>query len=713
MLAAVVAGPACRVPVEEANAAPLREPALAPPVAPRVPSRTRVHGEDRVDPYAWLRDREDPRTREYLEAENRYADAATQHTAALQETIFKEMLGRIVEDDTSLPVLDGPYAYLVRGVKGKPYEVLVRRPVGPDGRLGPEEGVLDGNAIASGHDYFGVGGWLVSEDHRRVALAYDTEGDERMRIRVVEIASGTVIEEFGGAVGAGMEFDSPVGAWSNDSETLFYTQLDEANRPWQLWRHRVGSRDDDVLVYQEDDARFYVGVERTRSDEFIVVDVTSRTTSESYVLRADEPEGELTILEPRAKDVRYSVDHTGDRFFILTNHRVPDFELMTAPLDTPGRAHWESFAAPSEGGTFASVDAFEHHVVVQGRADGLPQLWVHEMGSGKSHHVDLNQPTYSIWLDQNREFSSTQLRIGFSSPTTPTTIYDYDLQTRDPVERKRDPVPGFNGEDLVTQRVHATASDGTKVPISIIRRRDAPRPAPLVLTGYGAAGMSNDAIFSRNAIVLLERGVTVGVAHVRGGGEFGHRWFQQGKLFHKKNSFTDFISCAEFLIEEGYADSKRLAIAGASAGGFLVAAAATVRPDLFRAVVADMPFVDVVNTMLDPSLPLTAVEWEEWGKPADDPDAYRYMRSYSPYDNVTPQAYPDMLVRAGWNDPQVGYWEPAKWVAKLRATKTDDNLLVLRTDMSSGHLGPSGRHAGLRDEAFMLGFLLDRLSVEK
>jgi len=675
-----------------------------PPVAPTSPVRTELHGDVRIDPYAWLRDRKDPRTRAYLEAENHYAAATMRQTADLQQRLFDEMLARIVEDHSSVPAVDGPFAYFVRGVKGEPYPVWARKPVAAGGSLGAEQIVFDGNALGARHEYFAVGALAVSEDHRRVAIAYDTDGDEHHRVRVVEIGTGAVVDEFAEDAGAQL-------AWANDGATLFYTRLDAANRSWQLWRHRLGTADD-VLVYQEDDDMFDVGIGRTRSDAYLVMAIDSQITSEVHTLPADRPTGTFSVVEPRRTDVEYEIDHRGDRFFVRTNHRVRDFEIMTAPLDRPGRASWSPFVAPAFDASFDGMAVFAGHLVVSGRDEGLPQIWVHDLADGRAHAIDLHEPTYSIAIDENPVMTAAKVRISFESPVTPETIHEYDMDAHTLVQLQREPVPGYRPDGIVTEFLHAEAPDGTRVPISLVRRRDAPRPAPLLLQGYGAYGATYDAGFSRADLALVERGVTVAIAHVRGGGELGRNWYEQGKLLRKKNSFTDFIACAEFLVAEGWADRERIAIEGGSAGGLLVGAVTTMRPELFRAVVAEVPFVDVVNTMLDASLPLTAAEWEEWGDPRK-PEFYRYMRSYSPYDNVRAQAYPEMLVLAGWNDPRVGYWEPAKWVARIRAQRTDDRLLLLRTDMGSGHGGPSGRYGSLRERAFVLAFLLDRLGVAR
>ena len=675
---------------------------LAPPIAPQVPVRTELHGDVLVDPYAWLRNREDPRTREYIEAENRYTEAMTRHSAALQQQLYDEMLARIVEDDATVPAIDGPFAYYSRGVKGQPYAVIARKPVGQGTVLGAEQVVLDANELGRQHEYFSLAGAEITEDHERLAILYDTSGDEHHRVRVVQISTGAIVEEFGADVGSSA-------AWANDNATLFYTRLDDANRSYQLWRHRVGEQND-VLVFQEDDEMFDVGVYRTRSDGWLVLRSDSQITSETRVLAADRPEGTFTLVEPRQHGVEYEIDHVGDRFFVRTNHRVQDFEVVTAPVASPGRASWKPFAAPERGQSFDGIEAFAGRLVVSGRAKGLPQLWVHDLATYDVHRIDLREPTYALAIGENPTFATDTLRLEFSSPVTPPTVYDYDMAHRKLVERKREPVPGYAGGTLVSERMHARAPDGARVPISLVRRRDAELPTPVLLQGYGAYGATYDAEFSRSDLALLDRGFTIAIAHVRGGGELGREWYESGKFLHKTNTFTDFIACADALVEQGFADPQRLAIEGGSAGGLLVGAVTNMRPGLFRAVVADVPFVDVINTMLDASLPLTAAEWDEWGDPRK-PEYFRYMLSYSPYENVREQEYPDMLVLAGWNDPRVGFWEPAKWVARLRVLARGEHVLLLRTDMGSGHGGPSGRYAALRERAFVFAFLLDRLDV--
>jgi oligopeptidase B len=676
--------------------------APVPPMAAVVPVRMELHGDVLVDPYAWLRHRDDPRTRAYVMAENDYTTAMMRHTVALQEELYREMLSRIVEDDTTVPAIDGPFAYYSRGVPGKPYAVSVRKPVLADGSLGAEQVVLDGNALAGSAEYFAIGHAELTEDHTKLAIFYDTSGDEHYRVRIVDIATGAVVEELGGDMGTSA-------VWANDGATLFYTRLDDANRSHQLWRHRIGGKDD-VLVHQEDDEMFDLSIYRTRSDDWLVVQSASQITSEARLIPADRPDAAPAIVEPRRYGVEYELDHLGDRFVIRTNYRERDYEIVTAPVATPGQSAWVQFAKPGAGETFDGIEPFAGHLVVSGRARGLPQLWVHGLADGSSHRIDLAEPTYSLAIDDNPTFASTKVRIELSSPVTPPTIYDYDMNTRKLVELKREPVPGYDPSELETQWLHATAADGTRVPISFVRRRDIDGKSPVLLQGYGAYGATYDAEFSRSDLALLERGVGIAIAHVRGGGELGREWYEQGKFLHKKNTFTDFIACAESLVDRGIADPERLAIEGGSAGGLLVGAVTNMRPDLFRAVVADVPFVDVINTMLDASLPLTAGEWDEWGDPRK-PDFYRYMRSYSPYENVRAQSYPDMLVLAGWNDPRVGYWEPAKWVARLRSQARGTSLLLLRTDMGSGHGGPSGRYAAIRERAFVFAFVLDRLDV--
>jgi oligopeptidase B len=701
-----------------------------PPVAPVRPTRL-VHEDDvRVDPWFWLRDRDDPEVLALLEAENAYTRDALAHLSALRRALYDEIVGRVQESDTSAPVRRGDFEYFTRTVEGLQYGVHCRRPVGatslpdPFTRPGVDAGevvVLDENALAEGHDYFAVGDLVVNPEQTVAACSVDTNGSERYELGFRRISDGGGVDEH---ELADVVPDVYYGvAWANDGATVFYTRLDDAMRPWQVWRHRLGTpATDDVLVFQEDDDRFYVGVARTRSGRFVEISTASKVTSEVWLLDADAPEADPLIVEPREQGHEYHVEHhvgpAGDRLFVLTNaDGAENFSLAVAPLATPGRAAWQTVIEHRDDTRLDDVDAFAGFLVVSERADAVERLRILVLGDDGSvdddHVLEMPEPVYSAWLGGNPEYHATTVRYQYTSLVSPASAYDYDPATRTATLIKRQPVPGYDPDWYESRREWATASDGTRVPISIVYRRDlrGDDASPMLLYGYGSYEVSIDPTFSASRVSLLDRGVVFAIAHVRGGGELGRRWYDDGKLLRKTNTFTDFVACAEHLVREGWTSPERLSARGGSAGGLLMGAVANLRPDLFRAIVAEVPFVDCLTTILDESLPLTITEWEEWGDPVHDAAVYALMKSYSPYDNVEAKDYPALLVTGGLNDPRVQYWEPAKWVAKLRATKTDKNLLVLKMEMGAGHSGPSGRYDAWRDEAFVLGFLLDQLGL--
>ena len=675
----------------------------APPVARVVPRVETVHGELRVDDYFWLRDRRDPAVVAYLEAENRYTGWVMRHTEGLQEQLYQEMRGRIKETDLSVPErLDG-YFYYNRTEAGGQYPIFCRR----QGQRGTEEILLDQNPLAAGHSYFRLGAREVSPDHRLLAYSVDTSGAEEFTLYIKDLATGELFAESIGNTSHGV-------AWANDSRTLFYTVLDEVHRPCRLYRHLLGTNpSEDVLVYSEEDASFFLDISRTRSHAYLLLDISSHSTSEVRFVSADRPDDPFRIVQPRAPGIEYTVAHHRDRFFITTNDTAPNFRLVQAAVATPGREHWSAVLPYRPEVKLDSTDAFKSHLVVYERASGLRQIRVLDLASGEEHLVSFPEPVYTVRAHDNPEFDTTLLRFTYTSLVTPNSVIDYDLAARSWTVRKQTEVLGGYDPSLYrSERLFATAPDGTAVPISLVYRiplqLDGHRP--LLLNGYGAYGLSYDPTFSSNTLTLLDRGFVVAIAHVRGGEEMGRAWYESGRLLNKRSSFTDFIAAAEYLIGTGYTSPGRLVISGGSAGGLLMGAVTNMRPELFRAVLAEVPFVDVVNTMLDASLPLTIIEYDEWGNP-NDHAAYQYIRSYSPYDNVNAQNYPHMLVTAGLNDPRVAYWEPAKWTAKLRAKKTDGNRLLLRTNMGAGHGGASGRYDYLREIAFKYAFVLDVLGA--
>ncbi|HVW32354.1 MAG TPA: S9 family peptidase [Acidimicrobiia bacterium] len=687
------------------------------PVAKRVPYVHEAHGDRREDDYHWLRDRDDPDVEAYLEAENAYADAVMERLRPLEEKLYTEMVSRILETDLSVPVQHGPFLYYSRSVEGLQYPIHCRR-LPAEGSA--EQVLIDENELAEGHDYCALGALEVSPDHRLLAWSLDTEGDEDHVLRIRDLDTGADHPEAIPGTSYGV-------AWASDNHTVFYTTLDESRRPWRVWRHRLGTDPSaDVIVHQEDDDRFFCSVERTRSGGYIVIDLRSAVTSETRLLPADDPEGPFTVLVERRQDVEYGLDHHSDRFFILSNEGAPNFRLVEAPVADPSPANWQEILPHSADVKLEGLAAFARHLVVLERAEAVRRLRVLALdgeaiarrnGSpGAATHV-IEQPEAVCRVgmpeEDNPEFDRATLRYTYTSLVTPQSIFDYDLDTRQRTLLKQEPVlGGYDPDQYETRRLWATATDGTQVPISLVARKGTPTDgsAPCLLYGYGSYESSSDPTFSSLRLSLLDRGFVWAIGHVRGGGEMGRAWYEAGKLHHKANTFTDFIACAEHLIETGWTAADRLAILGGSAGGLLVGAAINLRPDLFRAAVAEVPFVDVVSTISDPTLPLSVIEWEEWGNPAD-PGFYATMKSYSPYDNVAAVRYPDLFVTAGLNDPRVSYWEPAKWVAKLRATADPGTRILLRTEMGAGHGGPSGRYDLWRREAEIFAFLLDAVGI--
>ncbi|HEX3235444.1 MAG TPA: S9 family peptidase [Gemmatimonadales bacterium] len=679
------------------------EPAL-PPVARAAARVDTVHGEVRIDEYFWLRNREDPEVLAYLEAENRYTEAMMRHTEPLQERLFREMRGRIKETDLSVPErLDG-WLYYSRTMEGAQYPMLCRRPAAEGDATddGAEEVLLDQNPLAEGHAYFRLGTHEVSPDHTLLAYAVDTSGAEAFTLYVKDLATGELLAETIGNV-------SPSVAWANDSRTLFYVVLDEARRPCRLYRHRLGENPvEDVLVHFEPDEAFFLDISRSGSREYLLLDLGSHSTSEVRYASADRPEESFRVVEPRRAGIEYTVTHHGSRFLITTNDDAPNFRLVSAPVENPGKAAWTEVLPHRPAVKLDSTDAFRDHLVVYEREAGLRQIRVLPLAGG-AYLIPFPEPVYTIRQHENPEFDTSLLRFSYTSMVTPNAVVDWDMAARTWTVRKQTEVlGGYDPSQYRTERLFATAPDGERVPVSLVYRLPlAPgERRPLLLNGYGAYGVSFDPAFSSSSLSLLDRGFIVAIAHVRGGEEMGRAWYEGGKLLKKPNSFTDFIAAAEHLIAAGFTSADRLVVTGGSAGGLLMGAVANLRPDLFRAVLAEVPFVDVVNTMLDATLPLTVIEYDEWGNP-NHPAAYACIRSYSPYDNVESKDYPHMLVTAGLNDPRVAYWEPAKWTARLRARKTDGNRLLLKTNMGAGHGGASGRWDYLREVAFKYAFVLD------
>jgi len=683
-----------------------------PPSARRVPHVLTTHGDDRIDDWFWLRNRDDPEVISYLEAENAYADAMLAPLAPVRDRIFEEIKSRVQETDESAPVAEGPWEYTSRTSEGAQYAIHCRRPRG----AGPDAAsvVLDENLLAGDHDYFALGGFEVTPDHAVLAYSIDFNGGERYTLRFRDLSTGADLPDVVDDVTYGL-------AWADDARTCFYVRPDDAMRPHEVWRHALGTpAADDVLVLREDDERFFLGVERTRSGRFVLIDASSKLTSEVWFVPSETPETEPRVIAPRDHGHEYTVEHhwseeRGDRFLIVTNQGggARNFELVAAPCVDPARQYWTPVVPHRDDVKLDAVNAFAEHFVLSERADGLERLRVMHVESGEMHEIEMPDPVYSVGVGPNAEFETTTLRYGYTSLVAPATDVDYDMDTRRATIVKTQPVlGGYDATQYVSARLWATASDGTRIPMSLVHRRDTPidGSAPALLYGYGSYEISTDPSFRSSRLSLLDRGFVYAIAHVRGGGEMGRAWYEAGRLEHKANTFTDFVACTQHLIEQRYTSATRLAARGGSAGGLLMGAVVNLRPDLFAAIVAEVPFVDVVTTMLDPTLPLTITEWEEWGDPRE-PDAYARMKAYSPYDNVRAADYPALLVTTGLNDPRVQYWEPAKWVAKLREMSTSGRPIYLRTEMGAGHGGPSGRYDAWRDEATVLAFVCDALGV--
>ncbi|GAB4317942.1 MAG: oligopeptidase B [Candidatus Zixiibacteriota bacterium] len=676
-----------------------------PPVAKVEPKIDTLFGEVLVDNYYWLRGKEKPEVIAYLEAENAYTEQMMAHTVALQDTLYNEMVSRIKETDLDVPERIDDYWYYTRSEEGKQYKIYCRK----KGSLDAEEEVLlDHNALAEGYDFHDLGIFEVSPNHNLLAYGTDTSGAEEYTIYFKDLSTGELLSDVIPATSGDF-------AWGNDNKTCFYTVLDDAHRPYRLYRHRLGTaKADDKLIYQEDDDAFWMGIERTKSEEYILLSLGSITSSEWWYLDADNPAGEFKVIHPREKDHEYSVTHHDDRFFIVTNtDGAVNFKVMTAPTRNPARDNWKDFIPYDANIKIDNILAFKEHLVVYQRSTGLEQMRVLDFKSGDSYIIEMPEPVYSFSISGNPEFNTNILRFTYYSLVTPRTVYDFNMDDRTREMKKQyEVLGGYDPNDYQSERIFATAEDGTAIPISMVYRKGLTKDGsnPTLLYGYGAYGISSDPWFSSARISLLDRGMIFAIAHVRGGGEMGRPWYEDGKLLHKMNTFTDFIACAEHLINEKYTSPERLAINGGSAGGLLIGAVINMRPDLFHVAVANVPFVDVINTMLDESIPLTVVEFDEWGNPKEE-EYFHYMRGYSPYDNVRAQEYPHLLITAGLNDPRVQYWEPAKWTAKLRATKTGTSTLLLKTDMGSGHMGASGRYDYLKEVAFDWAFILDKLGM--
>jgi oligopeptidase B len=679
-------------------------PTAAPPVASRKRRIWTKFGDRRVDDYAWLRDREDPAVIDYLNAENAYTESVMQPLARFRERLYGEMLARIKETDETVPYRRHGYWYYQREVEGLQYPIYCRRKGSMDA---PEEILLDVNEVAKGHKFTAVGVLDVSADGMKLAYSVDLTGFRQYTLHVKDLVTGELARD-------SIERVTSI-AWAADNRTLFYVEEHPTTkRSYRLHRRILGTPED-ALVYEEKDERFDIGVGDTRSERFVVMGAMSKDTTEMRLLAMDEPAGEFRVVVPRKSGHEYYVDHRGDELFIRTNDKGRNFRLVCAPLSDPAPANWRQVLAHRPWVMLEEVDLFKDFWVAVERDKGLLKLRVTQFATGASHHVEFEEVVYTAHPGTNMEFDATRFRYVYESLVIPRSVYDYDVAERKSHLLKRYPVlGGYDPAEYASEALTARAKDGTSIPISLVYRKSlrGTNPQPLLLYGYGAYGYPMDPQFSTRRISLLDRGMIFAIAHIRGGGDRGKLWYDAGKLLRKKNTFTDFIACAESLIRRRYTAPDRLVIQGGSAGGLLMGAAVNLRPDLFKAVVSQVPFVDVISTMLDPTLPLTIPEYLEWGNP-NEKRYYKYMRSYSPYDNLKKGRYPAMLVETSLQDSQVMYWEPAKYVAKLRTLKTDGNPLLLKTIMEAGHGGASGRYDALREVAFTYAFILSQVGLAK
>ena len=682
------------------------------PIASKRPHEITQHGHTRMDHYYWMRDKNDPETMKHLRAESDYLEELMQHTKPLQEKLFHEMKARIKEDDSTVPEKRGGYFYYERHEEGKQYPIFCRR----HGSLGAaEEVLLDQNELAEGKTFCSVGAFSISTDGNKLAYSVDFGGREIYTLHIKDLKSGELYPE---AIEntSGSAYEHGGVEWANDNETVFYTTLDEAQRPHKLFSHNVGTdATQDKLIVHEDDETYFLFMFKTRDDAYIMTYHYSTTTREMRFLPADHPAESLRVIQPRIQGLEYFAAHHNGKFFIVHNDNAKNFKLSVTTVDQPEKDNWREVIPHRADVLVDGVDTFEDFIVVTERKGGLKQLRISGSdGLENAHYVHFPEPAYNVYLEANPEFKTDRLRFKYSSLITPNSVIDYRIATGEWELKKEDEIPsGYDKTQYVSERIHATASDGTQVPISIVYKKGLQKDGsnPALLYGYGSYGATIDATFSSNRFSLLDRGFVFAIGHIRGGSDMGRGWYEDGKMKNKRNTFTDFIACAEHLIKDGFTSTQKLAIMGGSAGGLLVGACVTMRPDLFKAVICKVPFVDVVTTMNDPSIPLTTLEYDQWGNP-EDKEYYEYMLSYSPYDNIRAAEYPHMLITTGLNDPRVAYWEPAKFAAKLREMKTDDNLIMLYTNYDSGHAGASGRYDYLKEVAQDYAFLIDKLEIK-
>jgi oligopeptidase B len=679
---------------------------LTPPTAKQNPEFLELHGDKRVDNYFWMRDLENPEVTAYLEAENDYTNTVMQPTEALQKQLYEEMLSHIKETDLSVPIRKDDYYYYSRTEEGKAYAIHCRK----KGSLDADEEILiDENELAEGEDFFSLGIFAVSPNHKILAYSVDTNGSERYQLYFVNLETHKLYSEI-------ISDTYYSFAWANDNKTVFYTKIDDANRPFQIFRHQLeNSADQDVLIYHEPDESYFLSVGKTRSDAYIIMSSGSQVTSEVYYLDANQATNDFKLFQTRIQGIEYEIDHHGDYFYIVTNEGAINFKLMKTLVGELSKEEWQLVIPHREDVMLSGISIFANHLVIYERKHGLPHARIQNLNTGAENDIEFPEPTYAFFEGANPEYQTNILRFTYTSIITPSAVFDYNMDTQiRELKKETEVLGGYDKTQYRSEMLMATAKDGSQIPISIVYKHDIKKSGrnPLFLTGYGSYGYPYPVSFSSTNLPLLERGIVYAIAHIRGGGEIGRKWYENGKFLQKKNTFTDFITCAEYLIQENWTSPQNLAISGGSAGGLLMGAVINMRPDLFQAVVADVPFVDVISTIIDTSLPLSAIEWEEWGNP-NDKVYYNYIKSYSPYDNVEAKAYPHLLITAGLNDPRVKYWEPAKWTAKLRELKTDNHLLLLKTNMGAGHGGASGRYESLKELAFEYAFVFHMLGIGK
>ena len=677
---------------------------MKPPKANRIKKELKSHNHVRIDNYSWLSDKTDPGVIEYLNAENKYTASAMKHTENLRGVLYDEMVGRIKQDDSSVPYLENGYYHYHRFEMGKEYPLYCRK---KESLEAGEEIILNVNEIADGFEFFNVIGLNVSPDNKILAYCVDTNGRRQYEIYFKDLAGNILLPDKIPGTSGNL-------VWANDSRTIFYSQKDRTLRPYKIFKHTLGAANDEE-VYHEDDETFGTYVFKTKSSRFIIIGSYNTLSNEYRFLDAGQPSGEFIIFHEREKDLEYYIDHFEDHFYITTNFKAKNFRLMKTPVERTAKDNWEEVIPHRENILLEGIEIFKDYLVIQEREDGLKKLKIVNWNDFTGEYIKFNEDTYTIYVSKNPEFNSRKLRFVYNSLTTPVSTYDYDMAGRKEKLLKREEVlGGFNPNEYHSERVYAAAPDGTRIPISIVYKKgiEKTKPNPLLLNGYGAYGISNDPGFNSARLSLLDRGVVFAIAHIRGGQEMGRQWYEDGKLLRKINTFTDFIACAQFLIENNYTAKEKLFAIGGSAGGLLMGAVSNMRPDLFKGIIAAVPFVDVLTTMLDENIPLTTGEYDEWGNP-NEKIYYDYILSYSPYDNVSKQDYPAMFVSTALNDSQVQYWEPAKWAAKLREMKTDNNLLILNTNMSAGHGGASGRFEQFKLIALEYSFILDQLGINK